>query len=547
MELWVAEVKKLFKLAAPTSGAYLSTMCLGIVSIFFVGRLGAEELAAAALGQMFCNVSGYSFGIGMLSAMDTFCSQAYGAGNYMKMGVILQRGILLICVFCIPVALIWLMSSHILYLVLRDHSITMKAGLYVRYQLPALFPYLAYEAMKKYLETQMIVYPQMFVAFAVLALHVIITYIYTDLFGWGLKGATLAIATSYWLLWLSLLAFVYLRKLHVKTWPGIQLGSAMQEWLPFLKLGLPGAAMLCLEWWGFELHALVAGHFGTVALASQSLILNSLAFCFMLPLGIQVAVATRVGNALGANLPDQAKRSIVAALTMSVAVMLMLSCFIFLGRNYLGEMFAPHEQEVIEKVASVLKIVCAFMVFDGLQGSASGVLKGSGRQMIGAFGNFLGYYVIAFPVGLSLAFYGHLDITGLWLGLSLGSFSVCVLFLSLIFKENWVVLAENVHQKEMYEGTGLTFDTEDIEIPVMCDGSFNKTKNAAFEVEEHSTLETRTDPILSSAHNLVDNDSNTSDASDTAIGKEICEVPDEADAVDDQRSLLHSASSIKKH
>ena len=47
---------------------------------------------------------------------------------------------------------------------------------------------------------------------------------------------------------------------------------------------------------------------------------------------------------------------------MSVAVMLMLSCFIFLGRNYLGEMFAPHEQEVIEKVASVLKIVCAFMV-----------------------------------------------------------------------------------------------------------------------------------------------------------------------------------------
>jgi Na+-driven multidrug efflux pump len=64
-------------------------------------------------------------------------------------------------------------------------------------------------------------------------------------------------------------------------------------------------AMLCAEWWGFEIHALIAGLKGTVALGAQSLILNTAQLAFMVPLGMGVAASTRVGNALGAGLPNR--------------------------------------------------------------------------------------------------------------------------------------------------------------------------------------------------------------------------------------------------
>jgi Na+-driven multidrug efflux pump len=50
---------------------------------------------------------------------------------------------------------------------------------------------------------------------------------------------------------LSLLWWVRRRALHAQTWFGWS-RDALKEWKPFIALGLPGAAMVCAEWWGFE-------------------------------------------------------------------------------------------------------------------------------------------------------------------------------------------------------------------------------------------------------------------------------------------------------
>jgi MATE family multidrug resistance protein len=64
------------------AATYFCTQLSGILGVFFVGHLGATELAAISLANVYCNVTGFSLLYGTLSALDTLASQFYGAQNY---------------------------------------------------------------------------------------------------------------------------------------------------------------------------------------------------------------------------------------------------------------------------------------------------------------------------------------------------------------------------------------------------------------------------------------------------------------------------------
>ena len=46
----------------------------------------------------------------------------------------------------------------------------------------------------------------------------------------------------------------------------------------------------------------------------------------------------------------------------------------------------------------------------------SGVLRGAGKQIVGAVVNFVCYYIIGLPLGISLALLTKLGVTGIWIG-----------------------------------------------------------------------------------------------------------------------------------
>ena len=72
----------------------------GEIALMFIGHIpivstehGMNFLAAVGLSNMFMNITGISIGLGILSAMDTLCSQAFGINEKKQLGIILQRGI----------------------------------------------------------------------------------------------------------------------------------------------------------------------------------------------------------------------------------------------------------------------------------------------------------------------------------------------------------------------------------------------------------------------------------------------------------------------
>ena len=54
-----------------------------------------------------------------------------------------------------------------------------------------------------------------------------------------------------------------------------------------------------------------------------------------------------------------------------------------------------------------------------MQGTISGILRGSGRQSLGAAVNFCSYYIVGLPIGIVLALVADLGALGLWSGLGI--------------------------------------------------------------------------------------------------------------------------------
>jgi MATE family multidrug resistance protein len=56
--------------------------------------------------------------------------------------------------------------------------------------------------------------------------------------------------------------------------------------LEFLKFGIPSAAMLCIEWWSFEIMSFLSGYISVNAMAAQVIVVNISFVFFMIPMGI---------------------------------------------------------------------------------------------------------------------------------------------------------------------------------------------------------------------------------------------------------------------
>ena len=82
--------------------------------LFAIGHLGKDILAGVGLALSFCNLTGVVISIGLITVCETLLSQAYGAGNYKKIGVILQRTLLLSTISMFPIIALWLNAEKLM-------------------------------------------------------------------------------------------------------------------------------------------------------------------------------------------------------------------------------------------------------------------------------------------------------------------------------------------------------------------------------------------------------------------------------------------------
>ncbi|KAK2987807.1 hypothetical protein RJ640_024434 [Escallonia rubra] len=431
------EVKRQLVLAGPLACVNLLLCGLNMISIMFVGHLGELALAGASMATSFASVTGFSLLVGMGSALDTFCGQSYGAKEYRMLGIHMQRAMIVLLLFCIPLACIWANTERILTFLGQDPEISAQAGIYSRFMIPSIFAYALLQCHVRFLQSQNNVVPMMLSTGITTLLHILVCWILVFKSGLGSRGAALANATSYWINVIFLAVYVRVSPSCKQTWTGFS-KEALFDVFKFLKLAVPSAVMVCLEIWSFEMMVLLSGLLPNPKLETSvlSISLNTCSVMYMIPLGLSGATSIRVSNELGAGRPKMARLAVCVAIVLVASEGVSVAAIMILGRKLWGYCYSREEQ-VVKYVAQMLILVAGSHILDGIQSVLSGAVRGCGQQKIGAILNLGAYYLIGIPSAVVFAFVYHIGGKGLWMGINVALLAQA-LFLSIItICTNW--------------------------------------------------------------------------------------------------------------
>ncbi|XP_056587891.1 multidrug and toxin extrusion protein 1 [Triplophysa dalaica] len=429
------EVVHLVKLAGPVFISQLMIFLISFVSTVFCGHLGKTELAGVALAIAVINVTGISIGSGLASACDTLISQTFGGNNLKRVGVILQRGILILLLACFPCWALLINTEPILLTVKQSPRVASLSQLYVKIFMPALPAAFMYQLQGKYLQNQGIIWPQVITGLAGNVLNALINYVFLHVLELGVAGSAAANTISQYSLAVFLYVYIRWKGLHKATWDGWSV-DCLQEWGAFIRLAFPSMLMLCVEWWTYEIGGFLAGLISEAELGAQSVVYELANIAFMFPLGFAVAASVRVGNALGAGNTEQAKLSAKVSLVCGLLVSCIVAIFIGSTKDIIGYVFTI-EEEIVLRVSQVMIMYGFFHLFDAIAGITGGIVRGAGKQLIGALCNIVGYYFVGFPIGVSLMFAVGMGIVGLWVGMFVCVFLQSIFFIILICKLDW--------------------------------------------------------------------------------------------------------------
>ena len=249
---------------------------------------------------MLCAVTGYSLISGMCTDLDTLVSQAYGAKLYKAMGLHCQRAIAILSLCSILVTAVWFQTE----LILRDGlgidaEVSRLAGVWAKILSASLWPGIVSEILGKLLLCQQVVWPILISSIMGAIANMVSTHILVHVFHQGFHGCVIGFVISKWTNFLVMTCTIIFRKQLLKIslqdyynlstpkledsvyalpltvptkyemdcsnansdieieasfddypndfWPTPS-AEIFQHWSSFLKLGIPGAASLCIEW-----------------------------------------------------------------------------------------------------------------------------------------------------------------------------------------------------------------------------------------------------------------------------------------------------------
>ncbi|KAF7095088.1 hypothetical protein CFC21_097328 [Triticum aestivum] len=431
------EVKRQLWLAGPLIAGCLMQNLIQMISVMFVGHLGELPLAGASMASSFAAVTGFSLLLGMATALDTLCGQAFGARQYHLLGIYKQRAMVVLTAASVPLAVVWFYTGEILLLFGQDPDIAAEAGTYARWMIPALFAFGLLQCHVRFLQTQNIVLPVMLSAAATALCHLVVCWLLVYVLGLSSKGAAIGNAVSYWINVVILAVYVRVSSSCKKTWTGFSM-EAFHDQLSFFRLAVPSALMVCLEWWSFETLVLLSGLLPNPKLETSvlSITLNTANCLFMIPYGLGATISTRVSNELGAGRPGAARLAVRVVMFFAILEGLIMGVVLVSVRRVWGHAYSD-EEEVVTYVAKMVLVIAVSNFLDGIQSVLSGVARGCGWQKICACINLGAFYAVGIPAAYLLAFVLHVGGMGLWIGIIFGILVQVLLFVAITLCTDW--------------------------------------------------------------------------------------------------------------
>jgi MATE family multidrug resistance protein len=422
------DLRELLHLAWPMLIGQIAQLGTGVADTIMAGAVGPTDLAAVAVGFSIW-LPAYIFAIGILSAITARIARAVGAGDEAAQAVTLQQGCWLALALAALLFALIPHGHHLLPLMQVDPAVQPLTQIYLQGMTMGIPAIMGFQVLRALSEGSGRSRPVMIIQIVALLANLPLNYIFIHgLFGapkLGGAGCGWATGCVMWLQLLLLGALTRPRWRALLAHPVLVGARAPQVRVlkQLLYLGAPIGGAMFAETSIFSGAALLVGRLGATTLAAHQIALNYSAMMFMVPMSLGLALTVKIGHALGAGQPARARR--IAGFGAGISIFFALcSAAIMLAFPYcIAAAYTPDEAVRLLTV-QILAYSASFQLFDGLQVTAVGSLRGYHDTRITMAITLIAYWGVGLPLGYVLGLTDLLapahGVLGLWTGLIAG-------------------------------------------------------------------------------------------------------------------------------
>ncbi|HPM75774.1 MAG TPA: MATE family efflux transporter [bacterium] len=432
-------VGEVLTLAAPLVVSFVSFSLMGVVDTLVMGRVGTPEQGAVGLGAMLTWGLAVVF-TATLTAVNTFVAQDYGAGNHHRISGHVRTAAFLIPLFTVLVwALIPLLPAMIRILG-SDPAVAPHILAYMNVRImgvPFLFVNFTLTSFLRGLgdmRTPMVVTIVANIVNAALTIWFVFG-------GWfvpamGVPGAALGSLIGGICEALLYLAIYFDERRH-RLYRTRTLGlPTLREIGRFLKVGMPIGFAWAFDMFAWMLFSIYASTLQPAALAAHMIIFQIIHFSFLPAAAVGVVGTTLVGQYLGAQRVDLAKRSAWWTIRIGVGYMTLMGLTMALTREHLIAAFNA-DPAVVFIGGRLLLLAAIFQPFDGIGMTITGALRGAGDTRAPML-IMLGCATLVFMPGVYLlGIHLKYEIFGAWTAAVIYVITLGILLLTRFLRGHW--------------------------------------------------------------------------------------------------------------
>ena len=432
--------KALLTLAIPIILANLLQTGYQLTDAFWVGRLGAAAVAAISVSFPVTFLV-IALGSGLAMAGATMTAQYVGAGRQdMVNHVAAQTMLMVVMTSVVFGALGFVLAPVLLRLLGVAPEVYAGALGFLRVSFVGIifvFMYAMFQALMRGVGQTKV--PLMIVGGTVL-LNFMLDPLF--IFGWGPIPAQGVMGAAYATLITQALAaaagmVIFLRGQHgiALRWKGFKPDAAYLKRALFL--GLPGSVELSTRALGLMVMSFLVSSFGTLAIASYGVGSNILQVVTIPVMGVGMAVATLVGQNIGAGNVDRAERITWLGTVASFVILTVFGGIAWFCAPWLVSFFIPNDPAVIAGGAHFIRIMCMAWGGIGIQLCIVSAFRASGNMLSAMVIAMVSQWMIQFPIAYVLSKHTTLNADGLWWSFPITNVAVALVSVAWFARGSW--------------------------------------------------------------------------------------------------------------
>ena len=425
-------IKNTIYLAWPLVITQVGYIITGMVDTVFLGKIGAAEQAACILSNNLYILL-LVFGIGVSYATTPLVTSANQNMDLLKKASLFKNSIFLNVSVSIICFIVLFLSSGLLKYMHQPEDVIKLAVPFFNVLIFSMIPISLFFTCKQYCEGLSNTRMALFISIIGNVINIILNYLLIyGKFGFpelGYIGSAWASFISRVFMGFSFLYLIFkspVTKEISAVYNRVKINK--KELFHLAKIGLNAGLQLTFEVAAFVIAGLMAGTFGKEQIDAHGIALSIAAFTYMFASGISSASSIRAGIYKAQDNWLEIKQAAFSSIKLVMLIMGGFAILFLMINNFLPKVFSS-DLQIVNLASKLLIIAALFQLFDGIQVTIVGILRGLEDFKIPTLISLVGYWIIALPLAYWLAFILKLETVGVWIGLLVSLiFAAIVLF-----------------------------------------------------------------------------------------------------------------------